>query len=510
MNVLNKKFLLENSPNWQEESSLENLLQLPEKVIQFGTGVLLRGLPDYIIDQANKQGVFNGRIVVVKSTSHGNTDAFKAQDCLYTVCIRGIEGGKVIEKEVICTSISRVLEANQEWAQILACAENPHISIVLSNTTEVGIQLVQESIFAGVPDSFPGKLLAYLHHRFQFFKGTPESGMTIIPTELISDNGKKLENILLELAHLNHLDTAFIDWLESNTVFCNSLVDRIVPGSPKGQMGEQLKEKLPYHDALCITSEPYALWAIEGNDTVNEKLSFCRVNEGAFVTPSIEKSKELKLRLLNGTHSLTCAIAHLSGFVTVKEAMENSDFQTFTENLLFEELIPALPEYIREEEANQFGRQVIDRFKNPFIDHQWLSIAQNYTQKLEMRALPLLYQTYENRQELPALFVYGLAAYIRFMKTTTTDTANYEGEMGNKTYPVQDRQAVHWAHIWTSSIDLQEVIQKSLQYKDFWGGQDLSMLHGLVSLLTIYLEDIERQLTTQGKIDLKFMTERIN
>ena len=70
------------------------LLELPEKVLQFGTGVLLRGLPDYFIDKANKQGIFNGRIVIVKSTSKGGTDAFEKQDGLYTLCVKGIEEWK--------------------------------------------------------------------------------------------------------------------------------------------------------------------------------------------------------------------------------------------------------------------------------------------------------------------------------------------------------------------------------------------------------------------------------
>src|SRR5436190_22243740 len=95
----------------------EKIFSLPEKVLQFGTGVLLRGLPDYFIDKANRNGIFNGRIVVVKSTS-GNTNAFNQQDGLYTLCIRGIENGKRIEETIINSSISRVLSANQEWNTI--------------------------------------------------------------------------------------------------------------------------------------------------------------------------------------------------------------------------------------------------------------------------------------------------------------------------------------------------------------------------------------------------------
>src|SRR4028118_430730 len=83
-----------------------NLFSLPEKVLQFGTGVLLRGLPDYLIDKANRQGVFNGRIVVVKSTDGGDLTAFARQDNLYTLGIRGVEDGHTVEENVIPASIS--------------------------------------------------------------------------------------------------------------------------------------------------------------------------------------------------------------------------------------------------------------------------------------------------------------------------------------------------------------------------------------------------------------------
>src|SRR5690349_22105581 len=82
--------------------------ELPEKVLQFGTGVLLRGLPDYFIDKANRKGIFNGRVVVVKSTSQGDSSAFDKQDGLYTLCVRGMENGKKVEENIINASISRV------------------------------------------------------------------------------------------------------------------------------------------------------------------------------------------------------------------------------------------------------------------------------------------------------------------------------------------------------------------------------------------------------------------
>src|SRR5882757_7551836 len=116
----------------------DSIFDLPEKVLQFGTGVLLRGLPDYFIDKANRQGVFNGRVVVIKSTDGGDAGAFDRQDSLYTLCVRGIGEGKKKEENIICSAISRVLSAKEQWQEILQCAHNPEMQVIISNTTEVG------------------------------------------------------------------------------------------------------------------------------------------------------------------------------------------------------------------------------------------------------------------------------------------------------------------------------------------------------------------------------------
>ena len=95
------KFNLKNIPAGAAQVPDHALFELPEKVLQFGTGVLLRGLPDYFIDKANKQGIFNGRVVVVKSTDGGDATAFEKQDGLYTICVR-------IKMPVICRGKKRV------------------------------------------------------------------------------------------------------------------------------------------------------------------------------------------------------------------------------------------------------------------------------------------------------------------------------------------------------------------------------------------------------------------
>src|SRR3954469_180278 len=221
----------------------EHVFELPDKVLQFGTGVLLRGLCDYFIDKANRQGVFNGRVVVVKSTDGGDASEFDKQDNLYTLCVRGIVDGKNVEENIISSAISRVLSAKQQWKEILKYAHNRHLQIIISNTTEVGLQLVKESIHQIPPSSFPAKLLAFLYERYKAFVGDAEAGMIIIPTELITDNGKKLFHIVEELARFNHLDEDFIHWLKEHNLFCNSLVDRIVPGKPDAGTLQQLQNE---------------------------------------------------------------------------------------------------------------------------------------------------------------------------------------------------------------------------------------------------------------------------
>jgi tagaturonate reductase len=454
----------------------ESVFELPEKVLQFGTGVLLRGLPDYFIDKANRQGIFNGRIVVVKSTSQGDSSAFDKQDGLYTICVRGVDQGKIVEENIVNASISRVLSASEEWSQILECAHNQNMQVIISNTTEVGIQLVNDDIRRHPPVSYPGKLLAFLYERFTAFNGSEHSGMVILPTELIPENGKKLEAIVLELAHLNGLEDSFIEWLECCNYFCNTLVDRIVPGRPDKETQQQLQEDLGYSDQLLTMSEVYRLWAIEGNDHVKAVLSFAEADSGVVIEPDIELYRELKLRLLNGTHTLSCGLAFLAGCTTVKEAMDDTAIATFIQDLMQQELAPAIPYNVDQSTALEFGNKVLDRFRNPQIRHQWISITMNYSSKLQMRCVPLLLQHYKNHDSVPELFALGFASYLYFMKAVSKKGDAYYGEFNGQPYLIQDDRAEIFYQRWTG-LSTAALVQETLQDQNFWGA-DLNALPG--------------------------------
>ncbi len=475
-----------------------SIFELPEKVLQFGTGVLLRGLPDFFIDKANRQGIFNGRVVVVKSTDHGTSKDFDAQDSLYTLCIKGVEDGKTVEEHIISSSISRVLTAGSQWEEILDFSSSKSLEIIISNTTEVGIQLVEDDVHAHPPVSFPGKLLAILFHRYQMFEGAADKGLVIVPTELIVDNAIKLKDIVIKLAKKNNLSSAFINWLKDHNHFCNSLVDCIVPGKPDKNQHQDIQQELNYEDDLLILSEVYRLWAISGDEKVRSILSFAEADPGVVITPDIDLHRELKLRLLNGTHTLSCGLAFLAGFSTVKSAMDDKAMEDFISYLMRSEIAPAIPYDVTKDATDEFSYKVLDRFRNPQINHQWLSITANYSSKLKMRVLPVLLHYVQLFQSVPDLMAIGFAAYIRFMKPTKKVGDDYYGTHHGESYLINDTKAAHLAALWDKYPPAQ-IAEMVLSDTLLWG-VELSAIPGFSKAVNGFLKEMENQTSIKEMI----------
>jgi tagaturonate reductase len=460
----------------------QEVFSYPEKVLQFGTGVLLRGLCDYYIDKANRQGIFKGRVVLVKSTDRPGADAFTEQDGLFTHCIKGIENGVAIEETVINASISRTLTAATEWNAILELAQSADMQLIISNTTEVGIQYVaNDPISGGSPKSFPAKLLAFLVARFDHFNGSAESGMVIVPTELIINNGDALKDIVLKLAADHQLPAAFITWLNTHNHFCNSLVDRIVPGAPDAQTNAAICADLGYTDKNLIISEVYSLWAIQGGSRVKDVLSFAKADAGVVIAEDIEIYRELKLRLLNGTHTLMCGMSYLLGFRLVKDVMANGYLSKLVMNLMLSELALAIPYKMDFKVADRFGRSVLDRFRNPFINHKLIDITVQYTTKMRMRNVPLLVNYYKEFGKAPELFAMGFAAYLQFMHAVKEENGKYFGDSNGELYPINCDYASYFYEAW-KDFDLKKILADT----SLWGA-DLSALPGFEQAVQKYV-----------------------
>lgn len=467
----------------------EKIFTLPEKVLQFGTGVLLRGLPDYFIDNANRQGVFNGRVVVVKSTG-GSSAEFDEQNSLYTISVRGLANGAEVKEDIINASISRVLAAKTAWTEILECAHNPEMTVVLSNTTEVGIQFVEENVLDGVPESFPGKLLAFLHERYKAFNGDASKGMVIVPTELITDNGDKLKEIVLQLSAFNSFDADFTAWLKESNTFCNSLVDRIVPGKPSGADLKELETALGYTDALLTMSEPFCLWAIEGDEKVKEVLSFYKVDDAVKIEQDITLFKELKLRILNGTHTFNCGLAYLCGFELTREAVGNEFYSVFTHKLM-KQISDAIPYDIDEKVKADFAKNTFERFCNPFINHQWQSITTQYTSKMKMRNVPLLLNHYKNNDTVPAYMATGFAAYLLYMNAVKKEGNAYFGNRNDQAYEIKDDAIGYFYELWADNT-ADKVADTVLANEELWG-TNLAALPGFADAVKTQMKSIQEK-----------------
>jgi tagaturonate reductase len=463
------------------------LLQLPEKVIQFGTGVFIRGLIDYLIDKSNRAGIFNGRVIAVKSTDAGDVKSFAEQDCLYTLVMRGLEDNKEKEEVLVCSAVSRVLSAKEDWDEILKTAHNPDLEIIISNTTEVGIALVaDDNVQSQPPLSFPGKLLRYLLERYNAFNGNSDKGFVIVPTELIADNATKLKAILNELAVANKLESGFIQWMNEANDFCNSLVDRIVPGKPLKEDHIALEALFGYEDNLMVMSETFALWAIQSErERTKQILSFSTIHPQIYIVPDISKFRELKLRLLNGSHNLTCAVGVIAGFQMVRDAMLDDTFSRYINRLILDEIAPSIVSAtITLEDAREFGSMVLDRYCNQHIAFKWLDICVQDTSKVKIRAIPIVFQHYEKYGFVPECISLSLAAYILFMKSEFIN-GQYIGEANGKQYRVVDDFADIMYEKWRSHSGL-KLVQSVLGDVRLWDA-DLSAINGLNEKVLFYL-----------------------
>ena len=427
----------------------------PERILQFGTGVLLRGLPDYLVHKANAEGRFNGSIVIVKSTD-SQTNEFSEQDNLYTVAVRGVQQGRDVSETTIVSVVSRVLAAQTQWDDVLRIARNPNLQIIISNTTEVGLNYVEEGIFQRPPQSFPAKLTAFLYERFRSVGGSRAKGLVVIPTELVTDNGLKLREAVEKLAQFNELGKLFTKWLKFHVRFCNSLVDRIVT-RPTDEARQTLQTQTGYEDELLTFTEPYHLWAIEGDDRVRKTLSFADASTPQIIIDEdINFYKERKLRVLNGTHTLTMPLGYLLGLETVADEMKHPAMGRFIESLMLDEIVPTVPDYaipgMDKAAVAQFAHDVLDRFRNPHLDHLLLNISLQETAKMQARNVATIQRYYAQFNAVPKRMALGFAAYLLFMRAIREEKGQFFGEVkvraGVLAYPIRDERAAYFYGDW--------------------------------------------------------------
>jgi len=360
-------------------------------ILQFGTGNFLRAFVELFVDDlggALAQAL--GPVIAVQSTGRERAEAINRAGGHYHVAIQGYRGGQVVDEIQKVTSLAKALHANSEWQQVLQTAQSEALVAIVSNTTEAGLALDdrdRDRPDSGcTPHSFPAKLLACLLSRFD----SDGSGLWIIPCELVEANGDRLRTLLAEQARRWDINSDAVDWIKNDCHWVNSLVDRIVPGRPK-------THPLIDSDPMLISCEPFAFWAVE-----TERNDFPFARHPAVVTaPDISGYTLRKVRILNGAHSALVCRARATGVATVRECVEDPEIGPWLEQLLFEEIVPVLEG--RCDNPAAFARATLDRFRNPFLDHQLSAIALNHESKLAVRLQPTLAEYQQQSGKNPPL-----------------------------------------------------------------------------------------------------------
>lgn len=470
-------------------SRVRDLMELPEKVLQFGEGNFLRGFVDWMIHQMNKQNLFNGRVVAIQPTPRGKVvPKLNRQNGLYTLILRGMENGETVDRREVISSISRGINPYTDWPEVLQVAANPEIQIVFSNTTEAGLDYMQEKYDPHQsPLSFPGKLTACLYHRYQVFQGAPDKGWIIIPCELIEDNGTVLRQRVLQIADDWHLPREFSEWVIRHNRFCTTLVDRIVTGYPKEHI-DQLQQELGYEDELLTVGEPYHLFAIDGDRQVQEVIPFHQAGLNVYWA-DVKPFRELKVKILNGAHTMMYAVGTLAGMKTVLEVMEDTDLNRFVTEGIYEEILPVLD--IGEAEKQRFAQSVLERFRNPFNKHYLLDISLNAIPKFRARLLPTLKTYAEQKGKLPDRIVYSLAAIIAFYKGDEMREGQLIGKVGGEEYVIRDSEETlrFFQNVWNHEQEPEKVAEAVLGNVSLWG-EDLNPIPGLTRRVSGYLADL--------------------
>lgn len=459
----------------------------PVKVLQFGEGNFLRAFVDYMLDIANEQGKFNGGIVLVKPIPYGSLDRFHAQDCRYTVLLRGMEDGKRVEKTRLVTSVQDAVDAYAEYAKYAAYAKLDSLRFIVSNTTEAGIVLDPEDRFALTPpNSYPGKLTKFLYERAEAFDYALDKGLIILPVELIDDNGAVLRQCVLALAKQWALGDRFLRWLDDACVFTSTLVDRIVTGYPKAEAGA-IWEKLGYEDQLLDTAEPFGLWVIESAKDIRREFPLDACGLPVVFTDNQKPYKQRKVRILNGAHTSFVPAAYLCGHDIVKQAMADPAIRRFILDTLENEVIPTLT--LPGDDLESFARAVIGRFENPFIEHSLLAISLNSVSKWRARCMPSFLEYVKMTGKLPAHLTFSLAALMALYHGSEITNGALVCERGGKPYQILDDEAVLRFFADTFALSAREQTEKFLQNEAFWG-QDLTRIPGLTAAVARTLRDI--------------------
>ncbi|MCD7895862.1 MAG: tagaturonate reductase [Planctomycetaceae bacterium] len=460
----------------------------PVRIMQFGEGNFLRAFVDWMFKRLNDSGLFRGTVRLVQPIPEGMVERLKEQDYVYSLLLRGRDNGEVMDVPSYIDVIRDGLNPYTEWDRFLAAAGDGDLRYVVSNTTEAGIVYVATARPDGCPETFPAKAAAMLAARYEKWRGAPDKGLVFLPCELIEKNGERLkEAVLRHLADWGLADSAGV-WVADCCLFYNTLVDRIVTGYPRDE-AEVLWAANDCRDELLDVGEYFHLWVIEGEPSLKDELRFADAGLNVVVTDNLTPYRDRKVRVLNGAHTGNVLGAYLSGVDTVGEMMDDADLGGNLRAMVEEEILPGVK--LPDDEKKEYARAVFERFRNPFVRHELLSISLNSVSKWKVRVLPSLKDYYAETGTVPARLAFSLSCLIAFYRGAWAD-GQFVGTRERGTYPIRDDKPVldAFARAWNSHVaDFSGLTRTILADATLWD-EDLTAIPGLAEKVAAGLEGI--------------------
>lgn len=404
------------------------------KILQYGEGNFLRTFVDVYFDNLNKNGQGRYAVNIVKPIAFGTLERFERQGNKYHIILRGMENGKAVENVYKVDSLENVIDPFVDYQSYISLAKDKDLKIIVSNTTEAGICYNEKDKMEDFSDiTYPAKLTKFLFERFN----AGLDGVYLLPVELIDNNADELKKCVDKYIELWNLPAAFKKWNDEKNFYCNTLVDRIVSGYPRDEETKaHLETLIGEKDELMSIGEPFGLWAVEKKGNIANYIKEGGHNIEVVLTNDIGYYKKRKVRVLNGSHTNLVPTALMLGAVTVYDCMVNKKLSAFVESTLQNEIIPYVSRDIVA--TTTFANSVKDRFMNPFLNHQLVSISLNSISKWRARVLPSFKDYYAEHCEIAPNLTIGFSYLMALYSSIEKQDGKYLVKVPSRVIELKD------------------------------------------------------------------------
>jgi len=391
--------------------------QLRSRIVHFGFGAFHRAHQALLTNRVlNEKGGDWGICEISLFSGDVLMSQLRAQDHLFTVLEKGAEGNQAIVVGAVHECLNAKLDS---LAAIIEKFCEPQVAIVSLTITEKGYcidpatgkldmhntRILHDLENPTEPHSAPGILVEALHRRRE--RGLPP--FTVLSCDNIPDNGHVVKNAVLGMAQKRSAELA--GWIDAHVSFPGTMVDRIVPAATETSLAEITRE-LGVEDPCAISCEPFIQWVVEDNFVAGRPEWEVA---GVQMVKDVLPWEQMKLRMLNGSHSFLAYLGYLAGYAHINECMEDASFREAARRVMLNEQAPTLR--ITDVDLTAYADSLIDRFANPALQHRTWQIAMDGSQKLPQRMLDGIRVHLERNSAWPLLAL-GVAGWIRYVSGT--------------------------------------------------------------------------------------------